>query len=131
KGKNRPIFKTARTSYKSEGVNSTAEDSQSRHVPVSQEGIVVVWRSVGRTQTAPSYLREKKNQAPSTRNQALSEELTIVSSSVAVDAQFRVVLLYLATLYLSKRLDRRQPAIFCQGEWHRVQRRCKSAHGVL
>ncbi len=56
---------------------------------------------------------------------------TIIPSPIAVNAQRRVVLLDLTTLHLRQRLNRRKSTVFRQGQWHRVQRGCKGAHGIL
>ena len=59
------------------------------------------------------------------------EERTVISSPITVNTQCRVLLLHLATLHLRKRLNRREPAVFCQRQRHRVQRIGEGAHGIL
>lgn len=59
------------------------------------------------------------------------ERRTVVSSPIAVNTQCRVLLLHLATLHLRERLDRREPAVFCQRQRHGVQRIGEGTHSIL
>ena len=58
-------------------------------------------------------------------------ELTVVTSSSAIDTQSRVTFVNLSTLDLCERLNRCQSRVLRQCEWDRVQSSREGPHSVL